>query len=46
MKTPGGGGYGPIEDFSKSGESLNQETSKRYVERGTVFNYLQCQESA
>ncbi|XP_037714938.1 5-oxoprolinase [Drosophila subpulchrella] len=45
MKTPGGGGFGPIED-SKSEEGLNQENIKRYVERGTVFNYLQSQESA
>ncbi|XP_017054245.1 5-oxoprolinase [Drosophila ficusphila] len=46
MKTPGGGGFGPVEDFSKTGEGLNQENSKRFVERGTVFNYLQNQESA
>jgi len=45
MKTPGGGGFGPIED-SKSEEGLKQENIKRYVERGTVFNYLQSQESA
>lgn len=46
MKTPGGGGFGPSGDSSKSGDGSNQENSKRFVERGTVFNYLQAQESA
>ncbi|EDW74349.1 uncharacterized protein Dwil_GK21431 [Drosophila willistoni] len=45
MKTPGGGGYG-----SPEGESSSQDKTandgQRFVERGTVFNYLQAQESA
>ncbi|SPP75055.1 5-oxoprolinase [Drosophila guanche] len=46
MKTPGGGGYGHRSDSSKTEGSSDQENDKRFVERGTVFNYLQAQESA
>ncbi|BFG05045.1 5-oxoprolinase [Drosophila madeirensis] len=46
MKTPGGGGYGHRSDSSKTEEASDQENDKRFVERGTVFNYLQAQESA
>ncbi|EDW01414.1 5-oxoprolinase isoform X2 [Drosophila grimshawi] len=45
MKTPGGGGYGHIDDASKVEVSSNENTQK-FVERGTVHDYRQAQESA
>ena len=47
MKTPGGGGYGVKDDSSTAGP-LNQNTEnvQRFVERGTVHDYRQSQESA
>ncbi|XP_001361023.3 5-oxoprolinase [Drosophila pseudoobscura] len=46
MKTPGGGGYGHISDSTKTVGNSDLKNDKRFVERGTVFNYLQAQESA
>ncbi|EDW10305.1 5-oxoprolinase [Drosophila mojavensis] len=47
MKTPGGGGYG-LEDDSSTVDHSKQgiENVQRFVERGTVHNYRQSQESA
>lgn len=44
MKTPGGGGYGKCYtcgDFSE----IKPATNTKFVERGSVFDYRQSQES-
>ncbi|XP_030387324.1 5-oxoprolinase [Scaptodrosophila lebanonensis] len=49
MKTPGGGGYGCRESSDKDKSSYGnqgQDANQRFVERGTVFDYRQAQESA
>lgn len=47
MKTPGGGGYGLEDDSSTADESKQGiENVQRFVERGTVHDYRQSQESA
>ncbi|KAL7735709.1 hypothetical protein ACLKA6_019966 [Drosophila palustris] len=47
MKTPGGGGYGHSDDSSNADLSPPISASgHRFVERGTVYNYSQAQESA
>lgn len=47
MKTPGGGGYGHSDDTSSTDLSTPiSETGHGFVERGTVYNYSQAQESA
>lgn len=43
MQTPGGGGYGIIQD---NAESRTEKSSTRtFTERGSVFEYRQAQES-
>lgn len=47
MKTPGGGGYG-LQRFECQGSKTqdnNDKNVKRFVERGSVFEYRQAQES-
>lgn len=47
MKTPGGGGYG-IKDAKQCGETYatdKHSQEKTFVERGSVFEYRQAQES-
>lgn len=45
MKTPGGGGYGLPDDASKINAEMDDNTLKVFVERGSVFDYRQAQES-
>lgn len=48
MKTPGGGGYGQISERKSIEEKNNsklEQLTKTYVERGSVFEYRQSQES-
>lgn len=45
MKTPGGGGYGYATETSKAVGEMNENGSKVFVERGSVFDYRQAQES-
>lgn len=44
MKTPGGGGYGKPCDDEIFNEKL-AETSLKFSERGSVYDYRQAQES-
>lgn len=44
MKTPGGGGYGQTTEKSGNESDENAQT-KEFVERGSVFEYRQAQES-
>lgn len=45
MKTPGGGGYGKLDD---TGDAIKKSTgtNTKFLERGSVFDYRQSQESA
>ncbi|XP_078086332.1 5-oxoprolinase isoform X2 [Mustelus asterias] len=51
LRTPGGGGWGPAEDVMEKREvlpglaSANQKPGVAFVERGSVFEYKQRQES-
>lgn len=46
MKTPGGGGYGHSDDSSNADLSPPNNCNPRtHVERGTLYNYSQAQES-
>lgn len=46
MKTPGGGGYGHSDESSNADLSPPDNcNTRRYVERGTLYNYSQNQES-
>lgn len=47
MKTPGGGGYGLVKNDGQgnSHEKEANASSKTFVERGSVFEYRQAQES-
>ncbi|XP_013116199.2 5-oxoprolinase isoform X1 [Stomoxys calcitrans] len=44
MKTPGGGGYGPVTDGNIP-QQKQQEVSAQFIERGSVYDYRQAQES-
>lgn len=44
MKTPGGGGYGSIEETSNAANEQHENVAT-FVERGSVFEYRQAQES-
>lgn len=47
LKTPGGGGYGAPNDNNQTDSKANvtQSQTKEFVERGSVFEYRQAQES-
>lgn len=46
MKTPGGGGYGHSDESSNADLSPpNSNNPRTHVERGTLYNYSQAQES-
>lgn len=47
MKTPGGGGYGKIneDDDRNKSNKMESETVSTFTERGSVFEYRQAQES-
>lgn len=48
MKTPGGGGYGhcsAVDGEQQNKDSSTSVTTKPFVERGSVFEYRQAQES-
>lgn len=47
LKTPGGGGYGIPDDQNQGNSSEKDQNSqtKEFVERGSVFEYRQAQES-
>lgn len=46
LKTPGGGGYGfPDENQEKHHKTDKITETKEFVERGSVFEYRQAQES-
>lgn len=47
LKTPGGGGYGVFSEQSRkrNNESGTASPTKEFVERGSVFEYRQAQES-
>lgn len=46
MKTPGGGGYGPVTSQSSGiTELAGKSNIKQFQERGSVFEYRQAQES-
>ena len=42
LMTPGGGGYGSVEDHNYTEPP---EKKARYIERGSVFEFKQAQES-
>lgn len=43
MKTPGGGGYGNPDQYKL--HDLNEDAETNFIERGSVFEYRQAQES-
>lgn len=45
LKTPGGGGYGLTNGQQHTNEGAGNGTTKTFVERGSVFEYRQAQES-
>lgn len=46
LKTPGGGGYGRTDELEKNqNETHAILQTKEFVERGSVFEYRQAQES-
>lgn len=45
MKTPGGGGYGILDTTSGLTNKSLAASSIQFVERGSVFDYRQSQES-
>lgn len=46
MKTPGGGGYGMKCDANEDFKEKPNIHNGKFVERGSVFQYRQSQESA
>lgn len=45
MKTPGGGGYGHADEHENDQNESVSVQAKEFVERGSVFEYRQAQES-